>query len=74
MIWFGERLKHSLFSQSYNTITHSFIEQISLYQKLQQRYEKILESNYSLPSFLDENNDSFSPISRATTQVFIKNK
>ena len=61
----------SLFSQSYNTITHSFVEQITHYQRLQQRYEKILERNYSLPSFLDESiNPTSPPISKETTQVF----
>lgn len=44
----------SLYSQSYASIAHTFIEHISKYQKLQQRYASILESQYSLSSFISE--------------------
>lgn len=54
-------LLNSLFSQSYHSIAHSFIESITEYQKLQQRYEQLLEKNYSLPSFLDEEENDHIP-------------
>ena len=44
----------SLYSQSYSSIAHTFIEHITKYQKLQQRYASILESQYSLSSFISE--------------------
>lgn len=47
-------LTSSLYSQSYSSIAHTFIEHISKYQKLQQRYASILESQYSLSSFISE--------------------
>lgn len=44
----------SLYAQSYSSIAHTFIEHISKYQKLQQRYASILESQYSISSFISE--------------------
>lgn len=47
-------LKISLYAQSYSSIAHTFIEHISKYQKLQQRYASILESQFSISSFISE--------------------
>jgi hypothetical protein len=44
----------SLYCQSYAQIAHLFVDYITEYQKLQGRYEKLLEKNYKIPSFLEE--------------------
>lgn len=47
-------LKNSLYAQSYSAIAHSFVENISAYQKLQQRYESLLEDHYVVPQFFSD--------------------
>lgn len=52
-------MKASLYAQSYASIAHSFVELITQYQKLQQRYEQQLEQNYRRSS-LHEDSESLS--------------
>ena len=52
-------MKSSLYAQSYASIAHCFVEFITQYQKLQQRYERQLEQNYRRSS-LHEDSDSLS--------------
>lgn len=52
-------MKTSLYAQSYASIAHSFVELITQYQKLQQRYERQLEQNYRRSS-LHEDSESLS--------------
>ena len=45
---------YNLYAQSYSAIAHSFVENISAYQKLQQRYESLLEDHYVVPQFFSD--------------------
>ena len=47
-------VSRSLYVQSYAAITHNFVKYITEYQRLQKGYEKLLEKNYSHPSFFEE--------------------
>ena len=61
----------SLYAQSYASIAHCFVEFITQYQKLQQRYERQLEQNYQRSS-LHEDSDAFST-EREPSQRIVEN-